>query len=397
MIRPFPFSALPHVSRAQAATARALRAHLGAEAAGAWRRWVERFFGAAPGTATLRLRAVHGVCPTQLVPRLQRGVALRLSDGGAGQVVLVLDDGLAAQLVRALLRAGAEVPLGPSTAMQHGLLAFALGWLLADLGAASCWTVEQAVPSLDAIVPRGDRLIECVLTLGARQGCLWLLASPLTLAALPPAPVDESTGSARFAELRWSAAIEGARFALPAAELERLGPDDIIVSPALRGVAADARSASRLRVGRGSCGVQWEAAGLRVTSAYERDARRSAGDPSVRDAGGSQDGAATARLRGRRGERGIEGERSRGVLPMSDRVELERRVIDELEVEIAVELGRVELSLAELTRLGVGDVIALGQPLGGAVEVWAGRRRIGRAELVDLDGETGVRLIEVFS
>lgn len=82
---------------------------------------------------------------------------------------------------------------------------------------------------------------------------------------------------------------------------------------------------------------------------------------------------------------------------MSDRVELERHVIDELEVELVVELGRVELSLAELSRLGVGDVIALGQPLGGAVQVWAGGRRIGRAELVDVDGEVGARLVEVFS
>lgn len=82
---------------------------------------------------------------------------------------------------------------------------------------------------------------------------------------------------------------------------------------------------------------------------------------------------------------------------MNERVELERQVIDELEVELVVELGRVELSLAELSRLGVGDVLALGQPLGGGVDVWAGGRRIGRGELVDVDGETGVRLTELFA
>ncbi|MBK8482530.1 MAG: FliM/FliN family flagellar motor switch protein [Proteobacteria bacterium] len=414
VIRPFPFSALPHVSRADAATARALRLHLGDQSSAAWRRWAERLLGAVPGTATLRLKSVHPRCPPQLLPRLQRGVALRISDPSAGQVVIVLDAGLAAQLVRALLRAGSEVALAPPTPMQHGLLAFALGWLLADVGAASCWTVEEAAPSLDASVQQGDRLVECLLTVGAQQGLLWLLAAPRTFTALPLAPVDQRAGSARFGDLHWSAALELARFSLPAGALERLGSDDIIVSPALRLIARDAPMALRLRVGRGSYGVSWDTDHLAITSAYQRELRCAAGAsadgvdsrPAVglvgrspdRAEGGAEDGTATVPLRLMRHDRSIDGKRrARGVRPMSDRVELERHVIDELEVELVVELGRVELSLAELSRLGVGDVIALGQPLGGAVQVWAGGRRIGRAELVDVDGEVGARLVEVFS
>lgn len=414
VIRRFPFTSLPRVSRLERAAAAGLRRHLGAQAAVVWERWAERLLGAPTGNATLRLRSVHALAPASLIARLRHGVAFSLTDSGAGQLVLVLDAGLAAQLVRGLLRAGVDLPPTPPGPMQHGLLAFALGWLLADLGAASSWTVEQGPPSLGAALERGDAVVEGVLALGGQQGLLWLLAAPRTLAALPPAPIAQRNELERFGALRWAGAIECGRFALPLAAIERLAPGDIILSPALRHGAAPAEAGLRLRVGRASCAVSLARAGLRLTGAFERQRRAGRAEaahevvvagtapirpdaPAVEATESPPQDAETARYRVRQGDRGRPAERARGELPMNERVELERQVIDELEVELVVELGRVELSLAELSRLGVGDVLALGQPLGGGVDVWAGGRRIGRGELVDVDGETGVRLTELFA
>jgi type III secretion system YscQ/HrcQ family protein len=69
---------------------------------------------------------------------------------------------------------------------------------------------------------------------------------------------------------------------------------------------------------------------------------------------------------------------------------------DSLEVEVVVELGRVELPATELMQLGVGDVITLQKPLVGAVDLRVGGKVIGKAELVDVDGEAGVRLLEIY-
>jgi flagellar motor switch/type III secretory pathway protein FliN len=65
-------------------------------------------------------------------------------------------------------------------------------------------------------------------------------------------------------------------------------------------------------------------------------------------------------------------------------------------VLVRVELGTVELRAREWASLGPGDVVSLGCPLGTAVVLRAGSVEIGRGELVDLEGEVGVRLLVRF-
>lgn len=68
---------------------------------------------------------------------------------------------------------------------------------------------------------------------------------------------------------------------------------------------------------------------------------------------------------------------------------------DEAHLELTVQLGATQLSLRQLTELVPGQVVPLGRPLAGPFEVRAAGRLIGAGELVDVDGELGVRIVSL--
>jgi type III secretion protein Q len=68
---------------------------------------------------------------------------------------------------------------------------------------------------------------------------------------------------------------------------------------------------------------------------------------------------------------------------------------DDATIEVQVAAGTVTLSVRRLLELAPGQVLSLGRPLGGPVELRVGRRVIGRGELVDVDGELGVRMVAI--
>jgi flagellar motor switch/type III secretory pathway protein FliN len=68
---------------------------------------------------------------------------------------------------------------------------------------------------------------------------------------------------------------------------------------------------------------------------------------------------------------------------------------DDAQVELTVALGTTQLTLRQVMELAVGQVVALGRPLGGPFELRALDRTIGRGELVDVDGELGVRIVSL--
>jgi flagellar motor switch/type III secretory pathway protein FliN len=68
---------------------------------------------------------------------------------------------------------------------------------------------------------------------------------------------------------------------------------------------------------------------------------------------------------------------------------------DAAELELTVQLGTTRLSLRQLADLAPGAVVPLGRPLAGPFEVRAAGRLIGEGELVDVDGELGVRIVSL--
>ena len=70
---------------------------------------------------------------------------------------------------------------------------------------------------------------------------------------------------------------------------------------------------------------------------------------------------------------------------------------DDAHLELTVQLGTAHLPLRRIAELAVGEVIPLGRPLAGPYEVRAAGRMMGHGELVDVDGELGVRIVSLIS
>lgn len=68
---------------------------------------------------------------------------------------------------------------------------------------------------------------------------------------------------------------------------------------------------------------------------------------------------------------------------------------DDTHLELTVQLGTTQLSLRQLAELAPGQIVQLGRPLAGPFEVRAAGRLIATGELVDVDGELGVRIVSL--
>lgn len=70
---------------------------------------------------------------------------------------------------------------------------------------------------------------------------------------------------------------------------------------------------------------------------------------------------------------------------------------DDAHVELTVALGTTAMSLRQVLDLAVGQIVSLGRPLAGPFELRAAGRIVGRGELIDVDGELGVRIVSLES
>lgn len=94
------------------------------------------------------------------------------------------------------------------------------------------------------------------------------------------------------------------------------------------------------------------------------------------------------------------GGKSRGLLKENEmRMDLGDVVeaAERLPVEVEIELARVQLPLADLARLSVGGVLPLRVGVADPVLLRVGDRAVARAELVEIDGEVGARILALLS
>jgi flagellar motor switch/type III secretory pathway protein FliN len=68
--------------------------------------------------------------------------------------------------------------------------------------------------------------------------------------------------------------------------------------------------------------------------------------------------------------------------------------IGEVPVVLRVELGEARMAARDWAALGRGDVIALGRRVGESVLLRVGGVPVARGDLVEIDGEVGVRIVE---
>lgn len=79
--------------------------------------------------------------------------------------------------------------------------------------------------------------------------------------------------------------------------------------------------------------------------------------------------------------------------PLGDMRDL--RLLADVQVQLAVELGRVRLPLRDLLALTPGSVVELDRQADAPVDVLVNGRLVARGEVVVVDGEFGVRITAV--
>ncbi|WP_394824304.1 FliM/FliN family flagellar motor switch protein [Pendulispora albinea] len=66
----------------------------------------------------------------------------------------------------------------------------------------------------------------------------------------------------------------------------------------------------------------------------------------------------------------------------------------DIPVVVRVEVGSAEMRARDWASVRAGDVITLGRPVGSSVLLRVGGQEVARGELVDIEGELGVRILE---
>jgi flagellar motor switch protein FliN/FliY len=79
----------------------------------------------------------------------------------------------------------------------------------------------------------------------------------------------------------------------------------------------------------------------------------------------------------------------------AERAQIER--MRDVPVELAVEIGRTQMTIGETLELGPGSIVALNRLAGEPVDLRINGKAIARGEVVVIDEEFGLRITEVVS
>jgi flagellar motor switch/type III secretory pathway protein FliN len=368
-VRPFPWRSLPSTTRAAAAAAHDLR------------RWARAHVDAGRLVATLG-ELVHAPLRVTL-RRIEPARAAGPLHGGAGVAFAVAEaphlarsalvevDGalLGAVVARALQRPPAQV-VDPAAVVTPGAAGALAAVLLAGLRRAhegSAFRVLAAGPAaaleFDVVAHAGEALAATLTVLVADEAYEARVVVPRTaLLARTDARWDAGT-LASLGGTPLSVPVVAHAVVLAAADLAALAPGDALLLPgwplereggALRGPVvlaapgADAGISAQLAPD-GRIVLRGEQAILRAPEAEMNE---------VTEQGGVVD------------------------------------TVGEVPVVVRVEIGEASMTAREWAQLGTGDVVVLGRRVGEPVTVRVGGVAVARGDLVEVDGEVGVRIAE---
>jgi type III secretion protein Q len=299
---------------------------------------------------------------------------LELSEVGAGAVLEVELPLLAALLERLSGGAGRWTPVSRLTRIEEATFGYLLlvalgavrrqGGLVARLGPRLLGVTLQRLEALGRLDVRQRHLaVEVALETGGLSGKVRLLL-PATvlqgaLRGLAPAAPAALAHEVLAAGVPARCLLGMSR--LPLLELMRLEPGDVVTFAGVRsspeGLLGPARLVSPLFTLQGDFTPE----GFRLSGAQVRTpTQESAMPPTSPETK----------------------ERSTEVMPP-------------LPVEVEVELARVRLSVAELAQLRPGHVLGLRINASEPVVLRIGDRAVAQAELVDIEGEVGARILSL--
>ncbi len=297
-----------------------------------------------PGLARAALVDVEPALASGVVARALRQRAPKVTDGSRAASP-ELAGALAALLHAAVRRAHGAAPLrvvaaGPASALArdlaavHGRVATAS---LTVVAGAESFDARVCVPLVDVPQPTARRPLshDDLLTMGD---------VPL---ALPLVATTCLAGRATLGSLRAGDAFILPSFPLRESDGLLVGPVAIVPRGAERGIAADLGERGRLMLRSGPL----------ESHPWDDGASTPVGDP------------------------------------MSGEPNPTLEVLEDAPVVVRVELGVVEMKACEWAALAPGDVVTLGRKLGDPVMLRAGGVELAHGELVQVDGEYGVRIL----
>ncbi|MDB4964800.1 MAG: type secretion system apparatus protein YscQ/HrcQ [Myxococcales bacterium] len=360
-VRPFPLAELPRVARAQVEAARLLMARLPLDAGAEW----QAACRALGGEVTLTVTEVYAL-PARELTMQARGAAVKLTLPGQRWALVVVESALAGKLARAAL--GIEEPeLGaprPLTLAEEGALEFLVAALAGETAQVAGVAGEGALASLAISVADGWlAAAQARVTSPAGDGWARLIVpDALRLGAPAPRTLEAILARAgRLDDAHVPLRLEVGRTAVARDDLSGLAAGDVILFE--RFGVRDARGGPvTLRLGRGGFAARLDGDALAIVQQY----RLNLGAPNMDFDPSQKPDAASA-----------------------------DQLLRELPVEVVCELGRVTISGRELIELRPGAVIPAGRPLSGPVDLTVGGRVVARGELVDVEGEIGVRIVQI--
>lgn len=288
-----------------------------------------------------------------------------LLDSPHGVLVVELDGFLSACIVDRMLGGEggktARYSSAPLREIDKGLLAYFIARTLARVGNGTL-SLADVVTSHEAMLGALGNGVCAVWSLrasvGADHGPVRVLASDSLLANIPP-HVD--TTSLKSLPVECVATLGTATLLL--SEIASLSVGDSIVLDEGRFEHAWVSAADNLTL---LCECKIEQGTLRVLRAHK---------------GGSMNTTVGSRHK-----------EEEDVVTATD---VSLRHVQDIPVTLTAELARFTVPYVELATLGVGDVLRTGRPITELVTLRAGTRTIANAELVDVDGELGVRILQI--
>jgi len=361
-VRPYPLDLLPRLLRVQVELAQVFAGHLSAILAAArigssagWQA-LQRSLG---GPLAVRAQAPYLGSAERLPALVHSGLCVEVSRStpGAPRALLAIDI--------ALCRA-----LGIRDATR---LAELMQGALSGSG-AQCVAIGGS--ALDALLAdstlRTPLVVDAQLRVGEEAGWGRLVtSSALRVAAAPGASVsgafrDPAVARERLSGVSTDLVIEAGYGFLPSREVLGFSVGDIVMLDHF-GPRPITGGPVWLRLGRGVFPGHLDGAGVTVLGSYYLRAHDMA-DPQTESAA-----------------------------PSPETESLSDSLLRELPVQVTCEIGRVTLSAREILDLRPGTVLPVGRPLAGPVDLTAGGRVLAHGELVDVEGEIGVRITEILS
>ncbi len=385
LLAPYPMDRLPLVSREETARTRRL-----VRALGAWS--PEQVDGLAVGLLGAPLRVRPGVPEAldayrglqSLVDPLV-AVVLVVPERGA-RAMVEMHPRLAALLVdRALGGEGGPEAIGggePPAEAERGVLAYVAARMLEAAGAAD-WRVATVLTEAEAaralLEEAGEALVWPlqVSLHGDRGGArLWLFGAEETGAAGPPEAL-----LARWAAVPLQIVLWGGQAELSAEDWQGVEPGDVLVldvcglRPAMEGWQGEAW----LSVAGGERS-RWVGTvredGFHVVRRERMAGTGTAEGRTMTEHSGEEPGGLAPE---ESGEEHAEALSAAADAPLT----------------IGVELARFTLTFQELAAIRPGEVVATGRPVGTEVVLRIGDRAVATGELVDVEGEVGVRILRI--